>query len=292
VQANDNNGGIATQTISVTVTPINDNAPVFTSPDAFSVLEGTTPVLTVTAADADRPPQTVTYSIAGGADQAKFNITPFGALSFNSPPDFEAPADSNGDNIYIVIVQASDGQFTNLQAILVTVTNAIDGPILGDYNNNGTVDLADYVLWRNGGPLQNDPTPGVQPDDYNIWRANFGRMVGQPSGELGAGSAAVIEGAPAVPQTLDSERPLMDAPLLRLQGVQLDRQKFHRPTGRSSFAEASLRDDALVAWLASRAVDPERRSFPRGVADSLERFRSDQYAEPSIAELDLAFALN
>ena len=28
--------------------------------------------------------------------------------------------------------------------------------MLGDYNNNGTVDAADYVLWRNGGPLQNE----------------------------------------------------------------------------------------------------------------------------------------
>jgi hypothetical protein len=51
------------------------------------------------------------------------------------------------------------------------------GPPLGidgDFNNNGVVDAADYVLWRDGGPLQNDPTPGIQPADYDIWRANFG----------------------------------------------------------------------------------------------------------------------
>jgi hypothetical protein len=47
----------------------------------------------------------------------------------------------------------------------------------GDYNNNGTVDAADYVVWRNGGPLANDPTPGVQPTDYDAWRANFGATV-------------------------------------------------------------------------------------------------------------------
>ena len=33
-----------------------------------------------------------------------------------------------------------------------TVGAALAG-VLGDYNNNGTVDAADYVLWRNGGPL-------------------------------------------------------------------------------------------------------------------------------------------
>jgi hypothetical protein len=48
----------------------------------------------------------------------------------------------------------------------------------GDYNNNGVVDAADYVLWRNGGTLQNDPTPGVQPGDYTVWRANFGKTGG------------------------------------------------------------------------------------------------------------------
>ena len=61
--------------------------------------------------------------------------------------------------------------------------------LTGDFNNNGAVDAADYVLWRNGGNLQNDPTPGVQPEDYNTWRANFGRTTG--SG--GAISAAVPE---------------------------------------------------------------------------------------------------
>jgi PEP-CTERM motif len=51
------------------------------------------------------------------------------------------------------------------------------GPaVTGDYNNNGTVDAADYVLWRKGGPLPNEgATPGsTTPEDYNVWRANFG----------------------------------------------------------------------------------------------------------------------
>ena len=55
---------------------------------------------------------------------------------------------------------------------------------------DGTVDAADYVLWRNGGPLMNDSTPaGVGPEDYTVWRTNFGRT-------SGAGSAA----ASAVPE--------------------------------------------------------------------------------------------
>ena len=39
----------------------------------------------------------------------------------------------------------------------------------GDYNANGTVDAADYVLWRNGGPLANEVAdPGtISPADYH-----------------------------------------------------------------------------------------------------------------------------
>jgi hypothetical protein len=51
--------------------------------------------------------------------------------------------------------------------------------LVGDYNDDGTVDAADYVVWRdNLGAmiaLPNDATPGlVTPEDYDIWRANFG----------------------------------------------------------------------------------------------------------------------
>ena len=44
--------------------------------------------------------------------------------AFASAPDFEAPADANGDNIYEVTVQASDGAGgIDTQAITVTVAN-------------------------------------------------------------------------------------------------------------------------------------------------------------------------
>jgi hypothetical protein len=52
--------------------------------------------------------------------------------------------------------------------------------VLGDYNDNGIVDAADYVLWRNGGPLQNESDmPGtVNQADYDFWRARFGATSG------------------------------------------------------------------------------------------------------------------
>lgn len=51
--------------------------------------------------------------------------------------------------------------------------------LAGDYNNDGTVDASDYVVWRqhNGTAVvvPNDTTSGnVSADDYNVWKANFG----------------------------------------------------------------------------------------------------------------------
>jgi len=56
------------------------------------------------------------------------------------------------------------------------------GGVDGDYDGNNIVDAADYVLWKNGGPLLNDPTAGVQAADYDYWRSRFGATVGNGSG--------------------------------------------------------------------------------------------------------------
>jgi hypothetical protein len=65
----------------------------------------------------------------------------------------------------------------------------------GDYNNDGKVDAADYVLWRKGGTLQNETlTPGtVTPDDYTPWRINYGGT--WPGSGLGSGSAVPEPGS-------------------------------------------------------------------------------------------------
>src|SRR5262249_29694566 len=62
-----------------------------------------------------------------GADGAKFKIDTFtGALSFITPPNFEAKASAAHNNIYKVNVTADDGQGgTSTQVITVTVTNTI-----------------------------------------------------------------------------------------------------------------------------------------------------------------------
>src|SRR5207247_1094752 len=82
------------------------------------------------AADPDAG-TTLTYSIQGGADAAKFSInSSTGALSFVTAPNFEAPADVGANNVYDVIVRASDSTLFDDQAIAVTVTNVNEAPVI------------------------------------------------------------------------------------------------------------------------------------------------------------------
>jgi len=135
VRAASADGSFSTQNFTIAVNPLNDNNPIITSngggaTSAVSVAENSTAVTTVTATDADLPAQTLTYSISGGADAAKFSIdSSTGALRFLTAPDFESPADAGGDNVYDVTVLASDGAGgTGSQDIAVAVTAVNEAP--------------------------------------------------------------------------------------------------------------------------------------------------------------------
>ena len=70
----------------------------------------------------------MSFSIDGGADAAQFNIAATsGDLSFATPPDFENPADADGDNVYEVDLAVSDGQGARtLQSVAITITDVVE----------------------------------------------------------------------------------------------------------------------------------------------------------------------
>ncbi len=51
-------------------------------------------------------------------------------------------------------------------------TGVLSIGLSGDYNGNGTVDAADYVIWRDGLGVN------YTQNDYNVWRSNFGHTAG------------------------------------------------------------------------------------------------------------------
>ena len=114
-----------TQTLTITVTDVNDNAPVFTSSATHAVAEGTTAVTTVTAMDADAG-QAVSFTLTGGADAFNISITVSGVLTFDTAPDYETPGSTSGSNTYSVTVTAADDgtpAMTATQALTITVTD-------------------------------------------------------------------------------------------------------------------------------------------------------------------------
>ncbi|WP_374303623.1 SdrD B-like domain-containing protein, partial [Paracoccus sp. (in: a-proteobacteria)] len=89
-----------------------NTAPTFTnvpSDGVFCVTENSKLVVDLNAADQDC--DSLGFSIVGGADGAAFAIDArTGVLSFKTAPDFEKPADADGNNSYKVIVAVSDGK--------------------------------------------------------------------------------------------------------------------------------------------------------------------------------------
>ena len=170
VQASDG-VSVDTQTITVTVTDAND-APVITSngggPTAsVNVNENATAVTTVTATDQDVPAQTLTYSILGGADAAKFTIDASGHLSFVTAPNFEAPTDSGTDNGYDVIVRVTDNGAPNLhddQAITVHVQDVNEAPDTNAVTTTGNEDASSIPLTITG----IDPDAGDSVASFHI----------------------------------------------------------------------------------------------------------------------------
>ena len=112
------------------MTNVNDNAPVFSSPATSSVAEkqsAATVVYRAVATDADG--DALTYSLSG-TDAALFTIDAnTGEVRFNEAPDFEVPGMTDGDNVYDIIVTASDntaGTTDTNQAVAITVTDVND----------------------------------------------------------------------------------------------------------------------------------------------------------------------
>jgi hypothetical protein len=91
--------------------------------------------------------------------------------------------------------RTSGGAFVDAAVQYVTTAG-----VAGDYNSNGVVDAADYVIWRKKlgpGSLPNEGgiSPGVvDAADYNFWRSRFGATSGS--------GAALVDSAVPEPGAL------------------------------------------------------------------------------------------
>jgi hypothetical protein len=83
-----------------------------------------------------------------------------------------------------VLAGSAASSFTLLVNSTSVILQAISVGLPGDYNNDGTVDAADYVVWQ-----KTDGTPQA----YDTWRAHFGET---------SGSGSIMNGEVPEPTTL------------------------------------------------------------------------------------------
>ena len=117
-------------TIAVTIAVTDqDEGPSVARTDQLSYPEnGTTDLAEYTASDPEGG--TVTWSLSG-TDSGRFSVAGsngVAVLTFKTAPDFEVPGDSDGNNVYLVTVVASDGTNSNSTEVIVTVTNVNEAP--------------------------------------------------------------------------------------------------------------------------------------------------------------------
>ena len=162
VEARDDQFNTGTLDITITVTNSTgaEEPTITTTSNPSPYRENRTGVVhTFRARDPQGRP--VSWSLTGSDDGA-FKISSGGVLTFRSPPDFENPTDSNGDNKYEISVVVTDDQgLTDRVDVTVTVTNHAEGvePTISTrsppstYRENGTTAVYTFrVSNPQGGP--------------------------------------------------------------------------------------------------------------------------------------------
>jgi len=131
---------------TLTYSSADTTAPTFTSSSSFSAAEN---IATSATAATIRISESATVTISSGADTARFNITrsdtDTAIIKFNASPDFEAPADVGGNNIYELTLTATDAASNaGSQSITITVTDVVDTSSFNSLALAGSVTTATY----------------------------------------------------------------------------------------------------------------------------------------------------
>ncbi len=127
VRAQDDGLNTATLDVTVTVTPVNE-PPTVSGLDTRTIDENDENFSgSYSASDPEGASTTFTWSLSG-TDGGDFSISETGVLTFRNTPDYESPADSNRNNEYLVAVRASDGQYTGMLNVAVTVRDVNEAP--------------------------------------------------------------------------------------------------------------------------------------------------------------------
>jgi hypothetical protein len=136
-----------------------------------------------------------------------YSVTPIdyhqGFWFYSMPASLEYPPyteDANGYPVLEPFTSGYWGAYVNLQDFRpgyaggigaggnTVSVSSVGFSLPGDYNQDGTVDAADYVAWR-----KSPSNFGGDPGGYNNWRAHFGQPTGAGAAMGAASDLAVPE---------------------------------------------------------------------------------------------------
>ena len=156
VRVSDSNGGVATTSLTVTISDVNDSPQFLGTPYSATISENLpsgSNVIKISAIDADG--DSLNYSLSG-TNSGHFQISSSsGLIETTQELDYETV------NSYSLTVSVSDGTLTITASVTITVANINDAPYVTNLPANVTVD-------------ENDVTAAVidvnatDPDDDNI----------------------------------------------------------------------------------------------------------------------------
>ncbi|MDO9439505.1 MAG: hypothetical protein Q7T73_01310 [Beijerinckiaceae bacterium] len=127
VQASDGRQ-VVEQALTIRVDDVNERPSIVS--DATAVVDEQTTGIFYKAAASDPDAGTSLKWSISGADAALFRFnSATGELAFSRTPDYEAPADQGRDNVYDVILTASDGALDSEQALSIRIDNINEAPV-------------------------------------------------------------------------------------------------------------------------------------------------------------------
>ncbi len=147
VEATDAGGLTDTATITVNVSPVNDNDPIFTAgaSQTLTIAENSangTVVGSAAATDADLPGDTLSYSIVGGDPNNGFAIDSNGQLTIADASTLDLDFE-NGALVATLTVEVSDGTNTAQQTVTVNVSPVNDNDPIFTAGASQTLTIAE-----------------------------------------------------------------------------------------------------------------------------------------------------
>ena len=133
--------------IAVAVYAFDVTSPTFTSSSSFSAAEN---IATSANAATIKVSESATVTISSGVDAALFNIIASDSVTvfirFKTSPNFESPSDTGGNNVYDLVLTATDlASNAGNQTITITVTDVVDTSAFNSFALSGSASFRTVV---------------------------------------------------------------------------------------------------------------------------------------------------